>query len=57
MKKLYIYPLTEVVAFDGPDFICTSTVSSDVTLPIDGSAIDNGVTDGDSRFVGSFFSE
>ena len=55
MKYQYITPKTEVVAFDGPDFICTSTVPGEVVLPMEGAAIDNNVTDGDSRFIDFLF--
>lgn len=51
MKQYYISPRCEALALDGQDFVCASDVPGSVILPVDGSAKDNGITDGDSRFM------
>ena len=51
MKQYYISPRCEALALDGQYFVCASDVPGSVTLPVDGSAKDNGITDGDSRFM------
>ena len=51
MKKTYITPSSEALTLDGQDFVCASNVPGDVTISVGGSAADNNVSDGDSRYL------
>ena len=51
MKETYITPSSEALTLGGQDFVCASNVPGDVTIPIGGSAADNNVSDGDSRYL------
>lgn len=51
MKKTYITPSSEALTLGGQDFVCASNVSGDVTISVEGSAANNDVSDGDSRYL------